>query len=99
MAQRVAWACVPVSMRMHAFGHAYAGYRHPYLAAMTFTIVDPSSAGDLATCTPAASSAWILSSAPPFPPEMMAPAWPMRRPGGAVIPAMNDTTGLFAMLL
>eukprot|EP00976_Prorocentrum_cordatum_P111799 1195427-Prorocentrum_minimum.AAC.2 len=22
------------------------------------------------------------------------PAWPMRRPGGAVSPAMNDTTGL-----
>ena len=24
---------------------------------------------------------------------MMAPAWPMRRPGGAVWPAMNPTTG------
>ena len=25
---------------------------------------------------------------------MIAPAWPMRRPGGAVWPAMNATTGL-----
>ena len=24
---------------------------------------------------------------------MIAPAWPIRRPGGAVTPAMNDTTG------
>jgi len=26
---------------------------------------------------------------------MMAPAWPMRRPGGAVRPAMNPATGFF----
>lgn len=30
----------------------------------------------------------------PLPPEMMAPAWPIRRPGGAVRPAMKPTTGL-----
>ena len=35
-----------------------------------------------------------MSSAPP----MMAPAWPIRRPGGAVRPAMNATTGLWRML-
>ena len=29
----------------------------------------------------------------PLPPEMIAPAWPMRRPGGAVWPAMNAATG------
>jgi hypothetical protein len=29
---------------------------------------------------------------------MMAPAWPMRRPGGAVSPAINDTTGLVVPL-
>lgn len=40
------------------------------------------------------SNAWILSMAPPLPPEIMAPAWPILRPGGAVRPAMNDTTGL-----
>uniref|UniRef100_A0A8D8WCB1 Uncharacterized protein n=1 Tax=Cacopsylla melanoneura TaxID=428564 RepID=A0A8D8WCB1_9HEMI len=44
--------------------------------------------------TPAFSNALILSCAPPFPPEMMAPACPIRLPGGAVIPAMNDVTGL-----
>ena len=26
---------------------------------------------------------------------MIAPAWPMRRPGGAVCPAMKPTTGFF----
>lgn len=51
-------------------------------------------AGDATTLTPAARSAAILSLALPLPPEMMAPACPMRRPGGAVRPAMNETTGL-----
>ena len=41
-------------------------------------------AGDGATGTPAFSSAAILSDALPLPPEMMAPACPMRFPGGAV---------------
>ena len=48
---------------------------------------------------PAASMAAILSSAPPLPPEMMAPAWPMRRPGGAVRPAMKPTIGFLRPLL
>ena len=39
----------------------------------------------------------ILSGAAPEPPEMMAPAWPMRRPGGAVCPAMKPTTGFFTL--
>ena len=43
---------------------------------------------------PAARIASIFSSAPPLPPEMIAPAWPMRRPGGAVRPAMKPTIGL-----
>ena len=34
---------------------------------------------------PALSIASILSSAPPLPPEMTAPAWPIVRPAGAVI--------------
>ena len=46
------------------------------------------------TGTPAADSAAILSFAVPCPPAMIAPAWPIRRPGGAVWPAMNATTGL-----
>ena len=30
----------------------------------------------------------------PLLPLMMAPAWPILRPGGAVSPAINPTTGL-----
>ena len=43
---------------------------------------------------PAASKALIFSAAVPCPPEIMAPACPMRRPGGAVCPAMKLTMGL-----
>src|SRR6202035_5285636 len=53
----------------------------------------PSRAGDGETLMPADSMAAILESAPPLPPAMMAPAWPMRRPGGAVRPAMKPTIG------
>ena len=52
------------------------------------------SAGLLATRMPAASSAAILSEALPEPPEMIAPAWPIRLPGGAVWPAMKAASGL-----
>ena len=62
-------------------------------------MVDPSAAGDSATAMPAARIASILSSAPPRPPATMAPAWPMRRPGGAVRPAMNPTMGFLTLLL
>ena len=44
------------------------------------------SAGLLTTCTPAAVSAAIFSAAVPLPPAMIAPACPIRRPGGAVCP-------------
>src|SRR5262249_18445597 len=54
-------------------------------------IAAPISAGDFTTWMPASSSAFIFSAAVPLPPAMMAPAWPMRRPGGAVWPAMNAT--------
>ena len=37
-------------------------------------------------------------TAVPFPPEIIAPAWPIRLPGGAVVPAMKATTGLFVGL-
>jgi len=57
-------------------------------------MVMPISAGVEATAISASLSAAILSAAVPLPPEMMAPAWPIRRPGGAVWPAMNATTGL-----
>jgi hypothetical protein len=34
-----------------------------------------------------------------LPPEMMAPAWPIRLPGGAVLPAMKPATGYFMFFL
>src|SRR5450759_5210867 len=55
----------------------------------TSTRVFPIRAGDGDTLIPADSIAAILDSASPLPPEMMAPAWPMRRPGGAVRPAIK----------
>ena len=55
----------------------------------------PSSAGVAAMAMPASRSAAIFSAAVPLPPLMMAPAWPMRLPGGAVWPAMKAATGFF----
>ena len=55
----------------------------------------PISAGLRVTLMPHSSITASFSCAVPLPPEMMAPAWPMRLPGGAVIPAMNPTTGFF----
>ena len=43
---------------------------------------------------PAAVSASILLWAVPLFPLMIAPAWPMRLPGGAVRPLIKATTGL-----
>ena len=50
--------------------------------------------GESATRMPAAWSAVRFDSAVPAPPEMIAPAWPIRRPGGAVRPAMKAAIGL-----
>src|SRR6201994_4315689 len=65
--------------------------RHQPLS--TSTRVLPRRAGDGDTLIPADSMAAIFDSASPLPPEMIAPAWPMRRPGGAVRPAMKPTIG------
>ena len=54
----------------------------------TSTMASPASVGFSATVAPAAPSASILAWAVPFEPEMIAPAWPILRPGGAVTPAM-----------
>ena len=48
-----------------------------------------------ATAMPASFNAAILASAVPLPPDTMAPAWPMRRPGGAVVPAMKAAIAHF----
>lgn len=61
---------------------------------LTSNIVFPISAGDNVTVTPASFRDAIFSSAPPLPPAMIAPAWPILLPGGAVSPAIKDTTGL-----
>lgn len=66
---------------------------------MSYNLV-PISVKDLVTVTPTFSKALILSIAFPFPPEIMAPACPILRPGGAEIPAMYAITGLaFAPVL
>src|SRR5215218_9485464 len=46
---------------------------------------------------PQASMTASFSCAVPLPPEMIAPAWPIRLPGGAVTPAMKPTTGFFML--
>src|SRR3989440_11924432 len=51
------------------------------------------SAGRFMTAMPARASAAIFSAAVPLDPEMIAPACPMRRPGGAGWPAVKPTTG------
>src|SRR5690606_24973284 len=48
---------------------------------------------------PQASMTSGVVSAVSATPEMCAPAWPMRLPGGAVTPAMKPTTGFFRLSL
>ena len=67
----------------------------PFIA---FSISSPKAAGESATLMPAERMAWTLNSAVSWPPEITAPAWPMRRPGGAVRPAMKPTTGFLVLL-
>jgi len=43
--------------------------------------------------TPALFIASIFYAAVPLPPEVMALAWPIRLPGGAVTPALNPAIG------
>src|ERR1039458_5642209 len=59
----------------------------------------PKSAGVGQTVMPASSMALILSDALPLPPAIIAPACPIRRPGGAVWPATKPITGLVTLAL
>jgi len=69
-------------IRMAALAVGELGHATPtYSSAAT---VSPIFAGESATVTPASFKAAILDFAVPSPPLMMAPAWPMRLPGGAV---------------
>jgi hypothetical protein len=63
-------------------------------AEATSTASSATSVGVVPTRTPRASSASFFAWAVPDEPEMMAPAWPIVFPGGAVKPAMYATTGL-----
>ena len=51
---------------------------------MASLTASPMSAGLWTTLIPASVKAFIFSAAVPFPPEMIAPAWPILLPGGAV---------------
>ena len=76
--------------------HSDHAHRTIYIRPASFiacTIKSPICAGLSAILAPAFSSALTLSLAAPLPPLMIAPACPIRRPGGAVRPAMNATTG------
>jgi len=57
------------------------------------------SAGLFTTVTPASPRTLIFAAAVPLPPAMIAPACPIRRPGGAVCPQMKPTTGFFTLAL
>jgi len=63
-----------------------------------FNKVSAISDGVGATPMPAALNAAIFAAAVPCPPLTIAPAWPMRRPGGAVAPAMKTSDRLPAVL-
>ena len=54
--------------------------------AIARTSAAPMSAGLSAISIPASARAPSFASAVPLPPEMIAPAWPIRLPGGAVRP-------------
>src|SRR5438477_5642434 len=65
-------------------------YDSPFIRAIS---VSAMTAGVGAIAVPAALSASIFPAAVPFPPDTIAPACPIRRPGGAVRPAMKAVTG------
>ena len=69
----------------HAPSVEEIGERHSFgFPGNLLAIKGATSAGRFITAMPAFSNAAIFSAAVPELPEMMAPAWPMRRPGGAV---------------
>src|SRR5207247_7353808 len=75
--------------QQHVIGLEHVGQLHSRSLSSGTT-----SAGRFITAIPARARASILSLAVPEAPEMIAPAWPMRRPGAARWPAADPTTGL-----
>ena len=57
------------------------------------------SEGVTATSMPHSLKTAILAAAVSSAPPTIAPAWPMRRPAGAVAPAMKPATGLVQFAL
>ena len=57
------------------------------------------SEGVTATSMPHSLKTAILAAAVSSAPPMTAPAWPMRRPAGAVAPAMKPATGFWQLAL
>jgi hypothetical protein len=82
----------PPQQRLSGHGLETAPERSRYNTDLSKVAI---SAGLRVTLIPHSSMTASFSVAVPLPPEMMAPACPMRLPGGAVTPAMNPTTGFF----
>jgi len=66
---------VRIGSGLHVQTHSYA---------QTFTTVRPMSAGDSTTWMPHSAISFFLAAADSSAPDTIAPACPMRRPGGAV---------------
>src|SRR6185437_5511861 len=79
----LAWRCLSGNPHPHDRGHATISRTRAAV-----------SVGVLPTRTTAFSSASFFAWAVPAEPEMIAPAWPMVLPSGAVNPATYPTTGL-----
>ena len=69
-----------------------------YYEFINLAIASPIFDGFSTTTIPWDSRQAILDFASPLPPEIIAPAWPILLPGGAVCPAIKLTIGRFLWL-
>jgi hypothetical protein len=75
--------------RLDAFAARFDGFAVARLfPSSRLAIAEPNSAGERTVVIPAASSASNFAAAVPLPPATIAPAWPIRLPGGAATPAI-----------
>src|SRR5262245_37397088 len=99
-ARKLCAATAPINPENGPFSPAPATQtlaRRSHREARTPATVEPNSLGLGATVSPQARMISAFSAALSPAAEMMAPAWPMRRPLGAVSPATKPITG-FDML-
>src|SRR6266567_7006110 len=94
IAQPQRYHIVPRVFLHASHGHLLARGHLPGYGLYIFSRAWAISAGLAATLIPHSSSTATFSAAVPLPPEMIAPACPIRFPGGAVRPAMYAATGL-----